>query len=139
LEATDKSVLLTEDFLADEAREAQEVAETVPQADAARRRFDRQMGLLHALPEGWTVVRDDYTVAFRKAGHYFTVYDADRSQVAQARRVSAREPGRLKQAVHWGGVGGASAGSAWAQGIALMFAAIDAEAHLPAEAREVTD
>jgi hypothetical protein len=129
---------LTEDFLADEAREAQEVAELVTEADAARRRFDRQLGLLRALPEGWKVVRDDAGSLGRKRGHYFTVYDAGGSQLAQATRERDPREGESYQYVSWGGTRNSSPGQAWAQGIAVMLAAIDAEARLPHDRREVT-
>lgn len=129
-------VVLTNEFVTDEAAGEMESLESQADVDAVRRRVDRTIGLLRALPHGWHVERWDELVGDRKLGNDFRVIDARgdvRGRAGRRRSFSALPPGETRQAVNWGGHMAGSAGDAWAAGIALMLAAIDAEAHGPAD------
>lgn len=115
-----QSVVLTEEVLAEEAGAATEWLDAVATA-GVRRRFDRQVGLLRALPEGWRVERRPETVAGLKVGHRFLVRDSDGVTKGEARTD--------RTLVSWPGIGSGPVGKAWAGGIALLFAATDAEHH----------
>lgn len=128
-----ETVVLTEEFLIEETSDEHENVEAEAEADAVKRRLDRQLGLLKTLPRGWRVERVEQRSRGVLKGHEFRVLAAEGLIRGSAR---VRFDG-ARSGVSWPGMGGGMPGHAWAHGIALMLSAIHAEASIDAMAREL--
>lgn len=123
-----KTVVLDEERLIDDAQHDLDGVEDEVPADAIRRRLDRQLGLLKALPRGWRVAR-------RESGRVRAFYVEDPAGVRASATVALDDESR--PCVEWAPSGGRGAGDAWAHGLATLFAALDAEARMDVDAQEV--